>query len=120
MTALLKKIKSSNKTLKLLGTGKPLRQFMYAGDLARIIKEVIDKDITNSFNVATSENLSIDKMANISLNILNKNLKIKYSKPELDGQFRKDVSIDKMKKIIPNFEFTKFKEGVKKVYDKIS
>ena len=120
MTALLKKIKSSNKTLKLLGTGKPLRQFMYAGDLARIIKEVIDKDITNSFNVATPENLSIDKMANISLNILNKKLKIEYSKPKLDGQFRKDVSIDKMKEIIPNFKFTKFKEGVKMVYDKIS
>ena len=120
MTALLKKIKSSKETLNLLGTGKPLRQFMYAGDLARIIKKVIDNNITNSFNVATLENLSIDEMANISLNILNKNLKIKYSKPELDGQFRKDVSIDKMKKIIPNFEFTKFKEGVKKVYDKIS
>ena len=119
MTALLKKIKSSNKTLKLLGTGKPLRQFMYAGDLARIIKEVIDKDITNSFNVATSENLSIDKMANISLNILNKNLKIKYSKPELDGQFRKDVCNKKLLSYVPNFKFTSFEEGIKKVYNNI-
>jgi len=120
MTALLKKIKSSDKILNLLGTGKPLRQFMYAGDLAKIIKEIIDKDIINNFNVATPENLSINEMANISLNILNKDLKIKYSKPELDGQFRKDVSADRMKKLIPNFKFTKFKEGVKKVYDKIS
>ena len=119
MTALLKKIKLSNKTLKLLGTGKPLRQFMYAGDLARIIKEVIDKDITNSFNVATSENLSIDKMANISLNILNKNLKIKYSKPELDGQFRKDVCNKKLLSYVPNFKFTSFEEGIKKVYNNI-
>jgi len=120
ITALLKKIKSSEQILNLLGTGKPLRQFMYAGDLAKVIKKVIDNNITDSFNVATPENLSIDEMANISLNILNKNLKIKYSSPELDGQFRKDVSSNKMKKIIPNFEFVKFKEGVKKVYDKIS
>ena len=119
MTALLKKIKSSKETLNLLGTGKPLRQFMYAGDLARIIKEVIDKDITNSFNVATSENLSIDKMANISLNILNKNLKIKYSKPELDGQFRKDVCNKKLLSYVPNFKFTSFEEGIKKVYNNI-
>ena len=119
MTALLKKIKLSKETLNLLGTGKPLRQFMYAGDLARIIKEVIDKDITNSFNVATSENLSIDKMANISLNILNKNLKIKYSKPELDGQFRKDVCNKKLLSYVPNFKFTSFEEGIKKVYNNI-
>ena len=119
MTALLKKIKSSKETLKLLGTGKPLRQFMYAGDLARIIKEVIDKDITNSFNVATSENLSINEMADISLNILNKKLKIEYSNPELDGQFRKDVCNKKLLSNIPHFKFTNFEEGIKKVYNNI-
>ena len=119
MTALLKKIKSSKETLNLLGTGKPLRQFMYAGDLARIIKGVIKNKITDSFNVAPSENLSIDEMENISLNILNKNLKIKYSKPELDGQFRKDVCNKKLLTYFPNFKFTNFEEGIKKVYDKI-
>ena len=119
MTALLKKIKTSDGELNLLGTGKPLRQFMYAGDLARIIKEVIDNDITNSFNVATSENLSINEMANISLEVLNKNLKIKYSKPELDGQFRKDVCNKKLLNYIPNFKFTSFEEGIKKVYSNI-
>lgn len=119
MTALLKKIKTSEGELNLLGTGKPLRQFMYAGDLARIIKEVIDNDITDSFNVATSENLSINEMANISLKVLNKNLKIKYSKPELDGQFRKDVCNKKLLNYIPNFKFTSFEEGIKKVYSNI-
>ena len=119
MTALLKKIKTSDGELNLLGTGKPLRQFMYAGDLARIIKEVIDNDITNSFNVATSENLSINEMANTSLKVLNKNLKIKYSKPELDGQFRKDVCNKKLLSYIPNFKFTSFEEGIKNVYSNI-
>ena len=119
VTALLKKIKESNQELNLLGTGKPLRQFMYAGDLAKVIKEVIDRDITDSFNVATSENLSIDKMASIALKTLNKNLKVKYSNPELDGQFRKDVSSKKMLNYISDFKFTSFKDGIKKVYSKI-
>ena len=119
ITALLKKIKNSKNTLKLLGTGKPLRQFMYAGDLARVIKEVIDKDIVDSFNVAVSENLSIDKMANIALKTLNKDLKIQYSNPELDGQYRKDVSSELMLSHIPDFKFTSFEEGIKKVYNKI-
>jgi GDP-L-fucose synthase len=119
ITALLKKIKTSKETLNLLGTGKPLRQFMYAGDLARVIKEVLDKDITDSFNVANPTNLSINEMANIALKTLNKDLKIQYSNPELDGQYRKDVSSELMLSYIPDFKFTSFEEGIKKVYNKI-
>ena len=46
--------------------------------------------------------------------------KIVYSKPELDGQYRKDVCNDKLIKFFPNFKFTDFYVGLKKVYDKIS
>jgi GDP-L-fucose synthase len=120
ITALLKKIKNSKDKIELLGTGKPLRQFMYAGDLAKVIKEVINKKITENFNVACTENLSIDDMAKIAIQELSPNLKLKYSRPELDGQFRKDVSSDLMLKYLPNFKFTPFKEGIKKVYNEIN
>ena len=58
-------------------------------------------------------------MANISLNILNKKLKIEYSNSELDGQFRKDVCNKKLLNYIPHFKFTSFEEGIKKVYNNI-
>lgn len=120
ITALLQKIKDSTGKINLLGDGKPLRQFMYAGDLARVIKEVIDQDITESFNVACPENYSIHELATKTLGSLNKNLYIKYSNSSLNGQYRKDVSSDKLKKLLPQFEFTSFTKGIKKVYDKIS
>ena len=120
ITALLKKIKESDGTLNLLGTGKPLRQFMYSGDFARVIKEVVDRDITESFNVAPDYNYSINEMAEAALESLSKDYEIAYSKPELDGQYRKDVSSEKLKIILPNFEFTSLKKGMKMVYDKIS
>ena len=120
VTALLNKIRNSqDNLLHLLGTGRPLRQFMYAGDLARVIKEVIDRDIVENFNVAPNYNYSINEMANIAKSVLNVDLKIKYSKPELDGQYRKDVSCKKMRHLLPNFNFTTFEEGVKKVYNSI-
>ena len=119
ITALLKKIKTSEKTLKLLGSGIPLRQFMYAGDLARVIKIVLDKDITHSFNVAVSENLTIHKMAHDALKTLKKDLEIQWSEPGLNGQFRKDVCNKKMLSYIPDFKFTSFKKGIKKVYKSI-
>jgi GDP-L-fucose synthase len=116
VTALLKKIKESKNYINLLGTGNPLRQFMYAGDLARVIKEIYKNDIVENFNVAPDYNYSINDMAIIAINKLNPDLKIKYSNPELDGQYRKDVSSKKMKNLLPNFKFTSFEEGIEKVY----
>ena len=120
ITALLKKIKDAKGTIPLLGTGKPLRQFLYAGDLARVIKEVVNRDITESFNVAPDYNYSINTMAEMALEVLGKEDKIVYSDPHLDGQYRKDVSAEKMLSLIPDFRFTDFKEGIKRTYDKIS
>ena len=119
ITALLKKIKESDGTLNLLGTGNPLRQFMYSGDLARVIKEVVDKDITESFNVAPDYNYSINEMAILALESLHKDYKIVYSKPELDGQYRKDASSSRMLNLIPEFQFTTFEEGITNVWEKI-
>lgn len=120
ITALLHKIKNSTGSIELLGNGTPLRQFMHANDLARVIKEVIDKKITKNFNVATYENYSIDEMAKIALKELGLDLKIIYTNPNLNGQFRKDVSSEKLKTLLPDFKFTPFKQGIKTVYDKIS
>ena len=120
ITALLKKIKTSNGELNLLGTGKPLRQFMYAGDLAKVIKLTIENDVTESFNIAYPENQSINDLAEKALGSLDKNYYIKYNNPELDGQYRKDVDTTKMLSLFPEFKFTSYEEGIKKVYDKIS
>ena len=80
ITALLHKIKNSTGSIELLGNGTPLRQFMHANDLARVIKEVIDKNITESFNIATYENYSIDEMAKIALKELGLDLKVTYTR----------------------------------------
>ena len=122
VAALIKKIyeaKQSNaKEITLYGTGQPLRQFMNAKDFAQLIKQMIDKDITESFNVASPDNMSIDSIAQIALDACNCSyMSINYDKTKPDGQYRKDVSTEKMYNIFPHFNFTKLHEGIKQVYN---
>ena len=125
VTALIEKIiqseKDNKKSISLFGSGKPLRQFMYSGDLARVIKLTIDKQIKASFNVApTGQNYSINEMAVMALDALGHgDWDIEYDSTKPDGQYRKDACNNKMKKYIGDFQFTKFTDGVKKVYNKI-
>jgi GDP-L-fucose synthase len=125
IAALVKKIvemeKRGDSTLELFGTGKPLRQFMYSDDLAWVINECLEKDIYDNFNVATEENLSIKNMAEIALESCGlKNIKLVFDITKPDGQHRKDVSIVKLKDLLPNFKTLSLSQGIKKVYDKIS
>jgi GDP-L-fucose synthase len=122
VTALINKIivaeKSSERMVSLLGTGLPLRQFMYAGDLAAVIKYCIENGITESFNVANNENLTIKEIAEIAVKACEVDLEIEFDGISPDGQYRKDVSNTKMLSIIPDFEFTPLAKGIRKVFDR--
>ena len=125
VAALLEKIIQANTSSKneitLFGSGNPLRQFMYSDDLAWVINECINNDIYESFNVANKENLSIKEMSEITLKVLKlEHIKINFDTTKPDGQYRKDVSIDKLNNLLPNFNPLPFEKGVKQVYDKIS
>jgi GDP-L-fucose synthase len=129
ITALVKKIfdaKQKNENhITLYGDGTPLRQFMFANDFAKVIYEIIEKNIYESFNVASNENLTIKKMAEIALESCDaNNLNIVWDKDKPNGQFRKDVSIEKLKTLLPDFNPLHLSEGIKLVYnsyyDKIS
>ena len=123
ITALIRKIidaeNNGEENITLFGTGSPLRQFMHASDLARVIKIVTENDITESFNVATPEENSIKDMATITLEALDKNMGVVFDSDKPDGQYRKTVSCDKMMSLINDFEFTKLKDGVVKVYNEV-
>lgn len=121
VSALIKKIYESDDNIELLGTGKPLRQFMYADDLAKIIKYFIDNKISENVNVAPDYTYSIDEIARIGIKSCGKeNLKIIYKNNELDGQYRKDVDSSKLLNILGDFNFTPLDKGIKTVYDNFS
>ncbi len=122
LTALLGRIINAERrgetTINLLGSGKPMRQFMYGGDLAKVIKLCIDQDVHDSFNVATNDNLSIREIAEIALEACElSSFELRFDKSSPDGQFRKDVSNKRLLNHFPDFEFTPLSIGIRKVYD---
>lgn len=125
VTSLIKKIHqakiTNNTAIQLFGTGMPLRQFMYAEDLARAIINYIYEGTYADLNIATNEVYTIKQIAEIALEACDaKHLTINWDKSKPDGQFRKDVSDALFKKHFPNFKYTTLKDGIKKTYDNYS
>jgi nucleoside-diphosphate-sugar epimerase len=91
---------------------------MFADDLAWVINEVIEKNIYENFNVATDETYSISEMVNIGLNACDStHLKVVFDVNKPNGQYRKDVSINKLKSLLIGYNPIPLNEGIKKVYN---
>ena len=121
VSALIKKIYEATDTVEIWGTGKPLRQFMHAEDLARVIVYMIENDIVDNFNVAPNYVYSIEEMTKIGMESCGKgDLEIVYDSTKPDGQYRKDVDSSKLISVMEGFEFISLEEGIKRVYDNFS
>ena len=121
VSALIKKIHEAKDSVEIWGTGKPLRQFMYAGDLARVIKYMIDNDVVDNFNVAPDYVHSIKEITKIGMESCDKgDLNLVYDNTKPDGQYRKDVDSSKLISVMKDFKFTSLEEGIRRVYDNFS
>ena len=123
LAALIRKIydakKNKRKVIRLLGTGKPLRQFLYSEDLAKILLLLLEKyDSKGPINIAPGENFTIAQIAKIALKATEfSDIKLAFDESFPDGQYRKDVCSDKLFGIIGDFKFTSLSEGIKKTYE---
>lgn len=122
ISSLLIKIKKASNNgenfISLFGDGTPLRQFMHAEDLAKVIKLMIEKKIYANINISVDENYSIDEMANIGLRATgNEFMQIKYIPNTPNGQYRKDVCTKKFKELFPDYKMIDLESGMKRVYN---
>ncbi|MDB9996330.1 NAD-dependent epimerase/dehydratase family protein [Gammaproteobacteria bacterium] len=110
--------RSNQDHITLFGDGSPLRQFMYSGDLARVIKTFVDEQHTTSFNVAPDVNLSVNNIALVALNACDaQHMTIKYDASKPNGQQRKDVDTVRLKSCMPTIEFRDLAAGIRNIYD---
>lgn len=107
-------------TFTVMGTGKPLRQFIYSLDLAKLFIWVL-----RDYNEIDPIILSVDEESEVSINRLAEELvkafnfkgKVVFDTTKADGQFKKTASNKKLRKYLPDFQFTPFSQAIQESVD---
>lgn len=110
------------KELLAYGTGKPLRQMIYAEDVAEIICILLfNINITKNIDLINLSNDKEDTIKNY-VNTLAKSMNIdsntiKWDSTKSDGCLKKTISNTVLKQILPDYKFTSFEKGIKQTYE---
>ncbi len=117
-------LKMNKKNVKLLGSGKPFREFIHAEDLASAIifslklkKSILVKEFKSKLpilNIGTKDELSIKKLSSLISNYIGYKGKIIFDKISPDGTFRKNLDSSKINYLGWKNKI-KFEKGLKEV-----
>lgn len=102
------------------GTGKPLRQFIYSYDLARLIIWVLRNYHSGEpiiLSVDEQDEVSIKDAAMMVVEAMDFKGEIVYDTEKADGQFKKTADNGKLRKFLPDFKFTPIKQAIKETCD---
>ena len=108
-----------NKTdFTIWGSGKPLREFIFSRDVAKLTEWVLENYEENEpIILSTSEEISIKDVVDIIVELMDFKGNIKWDSSKTDGQFRKPSDNSKIKNYLPDFKFTPLYEGLKETIE---
>ncbi|PCH37536.1 NAD(P)-binding protein [Wolfiporia cocos MD-104 SS10] len=99
----------------VMGTGKPLRQFIYSYDLAKLfiwqLREYDDVEPV-ILSVGEDEEVSIKQVADAIVKAMDFKGEYTFDTTKADGQFRKPASNQKLLSLMGGFEFTPFDQAL--------
>jgi GDP-L-fucose synthase len=119
MNRFYKESKRENQNYYVYGDGSPERQFLYAPDFAKIICELLLKNIYNDNHpvICCNDEITIKEMVNILCNVMKIDNKLLEWGSELDnGCIKKTVDNSKILKIMPSFKFTPLTDGLNQMF----
>jgi len=104
-----------NKTdFTVWGSGKPLREFIYSKDIAKIAEwALFNYEGTDPLIISGDEEISIKDLVSLLVDEFKFKGKVIFDKTKPDGQLRKPSDNSKIKELMPDFEYTPFEQGIK-------
>ncbi len=110
--------KKENKPLYVWGTGKPLREFIFSKDIARLSLWALKKyDEETPIIFSSGKEISIKKLVKITAKIMDFKGEIIFDSTKPDGQCRKPSDTTKFRKYFPDFTLTSLEKGLKITVD---
>lgn len=108
--------KEKGEDFVIRGSGKPLRQFIYSHDLARLIMWVLEHYEDKEpiiLSVSEKDEVSIADIGKVIAKEFDYEEHIVFDTTFSDGQFKKTANNGKLLGLIQNFSFTPLEKGIK-------
>ena len=112
--------KRTNQPFVVRGSGSPLRQFIYAKDLARLIWWVLehyDESEPIILSIGEKDEVSIRDVATLIAQELDYEDKMVFDTSFSDGQYKKTADNSKLLSLCPEVDFTPIQCGIKQTVE---
>lgn len=110
--------REKGENLEVWGSGKSLREFIYAQDVARLTEWVIESyHEPEPIILSTAEEVSIKELVEMVVDLLRFKGKLIWLTDKPDGQFRKPSDTSKLRRYLPDFQFTPLYQGLKQTVE---
>ena len=109
--------KQNNEKFIVRGTGKPLRQFIYSEDLARLMIKVLEEYDDNEsiiLSVGEKDEVSIGDVARAIAKAYDYEHMMEFDSSFSDGQYKKTADNTKLMNFIKEYNFIDINDGIKK------
>lgn len=103
-------------SVEVWGSGIAIREWLFAGDFARIIVETLDRIHNFGFaepvNIAQNFGLSVRELIDIIIREIKFDCRVNWKREMPDGAPRKVMDDNRFRKIFSDFKFTKLQAGI--------
>uniref|UniRef100_A0A1I8AYT9 GDP-L-fucose synthase n=1 Tax=Meloidogyne hapla TaxID=6305 RepID=A0A1I8AYT9_MELHA len=107
--------KKDGTPLTVFGSGKPLRQFIFSDDLARLFIWAL-RDYQSIepiiLSVGEEDEVTIKDVVDGIVKAMDFKGEVIYDTSKADGQFKKTASNKKLRSFLPDFKFTPFEKAI--------
>lgn len=110
--------KKNNTPFKIWGSGKPLREFIFSKDVAKLTEWILENyEEEEPIILSTSEEVSIKEVVNLIVKHMSFKGEVIWESDKPDGQFRKPSDNSKLLSYLPNFKFTSLDDGLRETIE---